>query len=196
MSEVNDDDFGSGVPQDADLPHLHVLCHERNYIMNRLPELSLTEVTETTIADNSEMLSEAKQKIVAVLALIFGGDKVTAEYCLVNLISRVYHTEGTLHIGNVPLNITGLENNHSSILVQFLKEILPLFSVFESTTDSLSETMWQPKKNYDTNRLNESVLGEMPTLSNLLIDETLMNEGKIEKNGVDNIKAIATLIEE
>ena len=121
---------------------------------------------------------------------------MTAEYCLVNLISRVYHTEGTLHIGNVPLNITGLDNNHSSILVQFLKEILPLFSVFESTTDSLSETMWQPKKNYDTNRLNESVLGEMPTLSNLLIDETLMNEGKIEKNGVDNIKAIATLIEE
>lgn len=56
--------------------------------------------------------------------------------------------------------------------------------------------MWQPKKNYDTNRLNTSVLGEMPTLSNLLIDETLMNEGKIEKNGVDNIKAIATLIEE
>lgn len=142
------------------------------------------------------MLSEAKQKIVAVLALIFGGDKVTAEYCLVNLISRVYHTEGTLHIGNVPLNITGLDSNHATILVQFLKEILPLFSVFESTTDSLSETMWQPKKNYDTNRLNESVLGEMPTLSNLLIDETLMNEGKIEKNGVDNIKAIATLIEE
>ena len=56
--------------------------------------------------------------------------------------------------------------------------------------------MWQPKKNYDTNRLNTSVLGEMPTLSSLLIDETLMNEGKIEKNGVDNIKAIATLIEE
>lgn len=56
--------------------------------------------------------------------------------------------------------------------------------------------MWQPKKNYDTNRLNTSVLGEIPTLSNLLIDETLMNEGKIEKNGVDNIKAIATLIEE
>ena len=56
--------------------------------------------------------------------------------------------------------------------------------------------MWQPKKNYETNRLNTSVLGEIPTLSNLLIDETQMNEGKIEKHGVDNIKAIATLIEE
>lgn len=44
--------------------------------------------------------------------------------------------------------------------------------------------------------MNVSVLGEMPVLSNLLIDETTMTEGKIDKNGVDNIKAIATLIEE
>ena len=117
MSEVNEEDFGSGVPQDSDLPHLHVLCHERNYIMNKITELPLAEVTETAINDNSQMLSDAKQKIVAVLALIFGGDKVAAEYCLVNLISRVYHTEGTLHIGNIPLNITGLDNNHATILV-------------------------------------------------------------------------------
>jgi hypothetical protein len=41
-----------------------------------------------------------------------------------------------------------------------------------------------------------SILGELPNLSNLLINETCMNEGKIEKNGVENIKAIATLIEE
>lgn len=72
----------------------------------------------------------------------------------------------------------------------------PLLSIFESTTDSLSDAEWQPKKNYDTNKLNVSVLGEMPALSNLLIDETQMKEGKIDKNGVDNIKAIATLIEE
>lgn len=88
------------------------------------------------------MLSEAKQKIMAVLSLIFGGDKVTAEYCLVNLISRVYHTEGTLHIGNVPINITGVESSQSSVLQLFLGEILPLFSVFEATIESLSETMW------------------------------------------------------
>lgn len=40
------------------------------------------------------------------------------------------------------------------------------------------------------------MLGEIPVLSNLLIDETQMDEGKIDKHGVDNIKAIATLIEE
>jgi Mini-chromosome maintenance replisome factor len=74
--------------------------------------------------------------------------------------------------------------------------LCPLLSIFESTTESLSQAEWSPKKNYDTNRLNVSVLGEMPALSNLLIDETKMSEGKIDKNGVENIKAIATLIED
>jgi len=74
--------------------------------------------------------------------------------------------------------------------------LCPLLSIFESTTESLSQAEWSPKKNYDTNRLNLSVLGEMPALSNLLIDETKMSEGKIDKNGVENIKAIATLIED
>jgi hypothetical protein len=128
--------------------------------------------------------------------LIFGGDKITAEYCLVNLISRVYHKKGALSIGNVPLNITGLSADQVEILKIFLQEILPLFSMFDATIESLSETIWQPKKDYDTNKLNMSILGELPNLSNLLINETCMNEGKIEKNGVENIKAIATLIEE
>lgn len=30
----------------------------------------------------------------------------------------------------------------------------------------------------------------------VILDETAMTEGKIEKNGVNNIKAIATLIEQ
>lgn len=197
MTQENDDEnFASGVPSDSDIPHLHVLCHQKNYILDRLPELPATDITETFIPNNSTLLSEAKQKIVAVLSLIFGGDKVAAELCLVNLISRVYHTEGTLQLGNMPINITGLQKANIVILHKFLQEILPLLSFFEATTESLSETIWQPKKNYQTNRLNTSVLGEIPTLSNLLIDETQMSEGKIEKHGVENIAAIATLIEE
>lgn len=62
--------------------------------------------------------------------------------------------------------------------------LCPQLSIFESTIDSLSESEWQPKKNYDTNQLNTSVLGEIPALSNLIIDETKMEEGKIDKNGV------------
>jgi hypothetical protein len=44
--------------------------------------------------------------------------------------------------------------------------------------------------------MEESILGQTPTNSVLLIDETLMESGQVEKHGVDNIKAIATLIEQ
>ena len=74
-------------------------------------------------------------------------------------------------------------------------EILPLVSIFTANTESLSEMLFSPKKNYDKNGLEESVLGAMPSNSALIIDETQMNTGKIEKNGVENIRAIATLIE-
>lgn len=99
-------------------------------------------------------------------------------------------------IGSLPLNLTGVTNGQAKLLQHFLMNLCPLLSIFESTTESLSQAEWTPKKNYDTNRLNMSVLGEMPALSNLLIDETKMSEGKIDKNGVENIKAIATLIED
>jgi Mini-chromosome maintenance replisome factor len=74
--------------------------------------------------------------------------------------------------------------------------VCPLLSIFDSTIDSLSHSEWLPKKDYQINRLNTSILGELASLSNLIIDETNMKEGKIEANGVENIKAIATLIED
>lgn len=130
------------------------------------------------------------------MALILGGDKSAAEYLLVALISRIYKKESSFLIGNLALNLTNVTNQQAQLLQKFLMNLCPLLSIFESTIESLSESDWQPKKNYDSNQLNISVLGELPSLSNLLIDETAMNEGKIDKNGVDNIKAIATLIEE
>lgn len=131
-----------------------------------------------------------------MLALILGGDKTAAEYLLISLISRVYKKEGSFLIGNLALNLTSVSKLKAQIIQNFLMNLCPLLSIFDSSIESLSESEWQPKKNYDTNKLNTSVLGEMPVLSNLLIDETAMNEGKIDKNGVENIKAIATLIEE
>jgi hypothetical protein len=53
-----------------------------------------------------------------------------------------------------------------------LFEILPLVSIFTATTESLSEMLFSPKKNYNKNGLEESVLGVMPSNSALIIDET------------------------
>ena len=42
----------------------------------------------------------------------------------------------------------------------------------------------------------EPSLLQMIEGTNVIFDETLMKEGKIEKNGVHNIKALAELIED
>lgn len=54
---------------------------------------------------------------------------------------------------------------------------------------------FQPKKNYDTLQMEPAVL-QMLDHTNLICNETNMKEGKIQKNGVNNIKAIAELIED
>lgn len=52
-----------------------------------------------------------------------------------------------------------------------------------------------PKKNYDTNQMEPGVL-QILEGTNIICDETNMQPGKIDKNGIENIKAMAELIEE
>lgn len=73
---------------------------------------------------------------------------------------------------------------------------MPFFSVFQSTTDSLSNMVFSSKKNYDTNLMEQGFLASLTPGSILIVDETNMQPGKIINNGVKNIKALATLIEE
>ena len=52
------------------------------------------------------------------------------------------------------------------------------------------------KKNYDTNLMEQGYLSTILNGTTLIVDETNMQPGKIINNGVKNITAIATLIEE
>lgn len=62
------------------------------------------------------------------------------------------------------------------------------------TTQTLSEMRFSPRKNYDTNQLEPGLFQTMGG-TRIVCNETNMNEGKIENNGVQNIKAMAELIE-
>lgn len=59
----------------------------------------------------------------------------------------------------------------------------------------MSEARFQPKKNYDTNSMEAGMM-QMLDGTSLIIDETKLESGKFENNGVHNIKAIAELIED
>lgn len=73
---------------------------------------------------------------------------------------------------------------------------MPFVSVLQSTTDSLSNMVFSSRKNYDTNLMEQGYLATLTPGTVLIVDETDMQPGKIINNGVKNIKALATLIEE
>ena len=81
------------------------------------------------------------------------------------------------------------------MLRDFVCAVYPLVCQFTSTLDALSNVRFTPKKNYNTNLLEEGLLGTLVNGTVLLFDETQMNPGKIDNFGVENIKSLASLIE-
>ena len=71
----------------------------------------------------------------------------------------------------------------------------PFVCRFDATINSLSETRFTPRKNYDTNQMEEGLMGSLVNGTVFLFDETQLQPGKLVNHGVENIKALATLIE-
>jgi hypothetical protein len=59
----------------------------------------------------------------------------------------------------------------------------------------MSKSRFTPRKNYDTGVLEDGILA-LPSDTVFLMDETRFEEGKIDEFGLDNIKALANLIEQ
>lgn len=98
-------------------------------------------------------------------------------------------------IGDLNINLSGVGPEQAALPKDFLSAIYPLVCNFTATLDSLSNVKFTPKKNYDTNLMEEGLLGTLVNGTLLLFDETHLNSGKIDNFGVENIKSLATLIE-
>jgi Mini-chromosome maintenance replisome factor len=61
--------------------------------------------------------------------------------------------------------------------------------------DTLESKRFSPRKNYDTNQLENGLL-QLNEGTFIVCDETVMKGGTIKETGVANIKALATLIEQ
>ena len=130
-----------------------------------------------------------------MLRLILNNDKHAAEFALLSLISRVHKREGAMLLGELNINLSGVAPEQAQLLREFLCAICPLVCNFTATIDSLSNVKFTPKKNYDTNLMEEGLMGTLVNGTLVLFDETHLNPGKIDNFGVENIKSFANLIE-
>ena len=112
-----------------------------------------------------------------------------------SLLSRTYRREPGLLIGTLNVNLSGVTPDQADLLCQFIQLVYPIVARFDATVDSLSSIRFTPHKNYDTNQMEEGLMGTLVNGTVLLFDETRMEPGQLTNHGVDNVKALATLIE-
>jgi hypothetical protein len=80
------------------------------------------------------------------------------------------------------------------LISQLLDSLLPTVHTFELNVARLNDTAMIPKKDYEQNRLVAGML-QLANGTELLIDETRMDEGQLNERGVANLKAIGGLLQ-
>lgn len=125
------------------------------------------------------------------------GDELAADYLLTHLISTIY-TRSELHnLGKFALNICNIPQqllpNYTEDLYNIMELFLPSSHYFPMTLDAMNTLQFFPKKDYQTNKLTSGILQLAPH-THLVLDETRLQPGKLENNGVRGIQCLAHFI--
>lgn len=75
-----------------------------------------------------------------------------------NLLSRVHTRQAELMLGNMSVNLSGLDSDIAEKLTTFIQAITPLTLALPINIQTLDCAPMTPKKNYDTNKLEGSIL--------------------------------------
>ncbi|XP_013110369.2 mini-chromosome maintenance complex-binding protein [Stomoxys calcitrans] len=183
-------------PPPSLIPRLHAIAVLKLPHANPLLDIRLGSVQANEELDNMSILSVQKD-LRMLLTLCLFNDDLAAEYLLSHLISTVYSRCELQSIGKFALNICNLPKDivadYTKQLYGILEQILPVSHYLAMTLDTMNIATFVPKKDYETNKLVSGLLQLAPH-THLVLDETCMQQGKLETNGVLAIQSIANLI--
>lgn len=155
MAAVEDEGDGGcinvGIPNEQYLPQIHVFSFRRNHSLNSNYAFKKSLANESTVKNESEQLSETREKLLAVLKILVNGDLIAAEYILLCLLSKVHTRKDTFILGNLSLNVCNMGFMQGRYLTQFIKAITPYCMYLPFSIETLESQKFSPKKNYDTN---------------------------------------------
>jgi len=86
-----------------------------------------------------------------------------------------------------------LENGYSQRLADAIQTLICKSRYLPLTVDNLNKLVYVPKKDYESNRLETGLLQLTPH-THLLLDETAMQNGQLDAEGVRNLTALGNLV--
>ncbi|KPJ07487.1 Mini-chromosome maintenance complex-binding protein [Papilio machaon] len=178
-------------PPPSLVPRLHAVVVKKLDHCNPL-------LTETF--DQAKVLQEAssaREHLLKALTELLLGDELAAEYLICHLIASVYLRQDTLALGQFCLNLSNLPTkkypNYAKQLYDIIKQFVTKCYYLPLTIDNLNTMALLPKKDYDCNRLTSGIL-QLSKHTHLVLDETKMEQGRLDSTGVGNITALGNMI--
>lgn len=179
-------------PPPSLVPRLHVLASRNLVHSNPSIPSSITGEASVPIL---QQLADVRGELVSLLTQLMSGDSLAAEYLLLHLISSVYSWTGIMPVGKFTLNVSGCPSSDSfpremHMLVEYL---VPKCHFLSMTLNNMNSLNFVPKKDYTANRLKSSIL-QLSQSTNLIVDETALQAGQLNANGVKNVTALGNVI--
>jgi len=192
---MDEEELIARCPPSSVVPRLHCILYRK--LSN--PELifSAQEIPRALFSVKSD-ITMLRQQLVNYISSALGDDAITAEYLLLSMMSRVYRRDYCA-LGKLVLNITGCPEEPSqtasfrTIISSLLSSLVPKSHMISLTIPSLCEDSFYPHKDYVTNRLCSGFL-QLSDATQLVIDETTLQNGKLDSQGTKNLKALNDLI--
>lgn len=173
------------------VPRLHAVSVRKLQHNNPLLELTLHSSTDEVLG----LAKLGRQDLHLVLSQVLLGDHLAASYFLCHLISSVFQRSDLLALGQLSLNISNVVsgNGYTEKLYAVLRQLVTKSHYLPLTLENLNNCTFTPKKDYDANRLVSGIL-QLSTQTHLVLDETCLEPGQLDSNGVHNVAALGTLI--
>lgn len=149
-------------------------------------------------------ISKIRKEVLHTITKALNGDRLTANYIFLHMISSVpmnRHIAGVV-LGYFVLNITGCpeskeddKDSFAAGVARLYQYFLPKVHLCSLSREIMNNKRWVPVKNHETDDLS---YGRLQNTSNtyLLVNETALSDGKLERNGVPNLRALSTLVSE
>ncbi|XP_004526858.1 mini-chromosome maintenance complex-binding protein [Ceratitis capitata] len=164
---------------------VHSLPHPNPLLDERLL-WSRDERNSTDLIDDFNMLA-AGNEFRNFLKLCLFNDSLSAEYLLSHLISSVYCRAESRCLGRFLLNLFNIPHKnipqYTKQLYKLLDLLIPASHYITMTADTLNDSTFGPKKDYETNKLVSGMLQLAPQ-THLVIDETFTKSETLNSNGI------------
>lgn len=189
MDEDEDD-----TPQ-AKLPPytIHAICCKE---VNHNNPILIHEVDDI---QQDQSMHEIHQDLLKLFTQFLFGDELCANYMICHLISCVYSRVNDEALGKFSLNLithsipTEVISDYIKKLYNLMEILMPNSMYFPLTIENLNTESFVPKKDYTANCLSSGVL-QIPKNTHLVLDETKLENGKLDNAGCLAVQDLSELI--